>query len=138
VAEAALALNKANPDSSIREFRKLTQQADTRNLKHLSLESSVDTTEAMIARKDYMGAERELQAALGKSEKLGSRYQSARIHYLLGVALRLAGNKTDASQHYAAALNLMNEMQKDAGAEKLLDRSDLKAMFTEATRFATS
>ena len=138
VAEAALALNKANPDSSIREFRKLTQQADTRNLKHLSLESSVDTAEAMIARKDYVGAQRELQAALGKSEKLGSRYQSARIHYLLGVALRLSGNKTDASQHYAAALNLMNEMQKEAGAEKLLERSDLKTMFPEATRFATS
>jgi tetratricopeptide (TPR) repeat protein len=138
VAEAALALNKTNPDSSIRDFRKLTQQADSRNLKFLSLESSVDAAEAVIARKDYADAERGLQAAMGKSEKLGSRYQSARIHYLLGEALRLSGNKTDASQQYAAALGLMNEMQKDAGAEKLLERSDLKAMFTQATRFATA
>ncbi|HEX3819282.1 MAG TPA: tetratricopeptide repeat protein, partial [Candidatus Sulfotelmatobacter sp.] len=45
VAEAALALNKTNPDSSIRDFRKLTQQADSRNLKFLSLESSVDAAE---------------------------------------------------------------------------------------------
>jgi tetratricopeptide (TPR) repeat protein/predicted Ser/Thr protein kinase len=135
---AEIALNNASPDSSIRELHKLTQEADNRNLKYLSLESFVDAAEAIIARKDYAGAQRELQATLGKSEKLGSRYQSARIHYLLGVALRLSGSKTDASQHYVAALNLMNEMQKDAGAEKLLERSDLKAMFTEATRFATT
>ena len=135
---AELALNKTTPDSSVREFRKLTQQADDRNLKYLSLESSVDMAEALVARKDYAGAQRELQAALGKGEKLGSRYQNARIHYLLGVSLRSSGNKTDASQHYAAALNLINEMQKDTGAEKLLDRSDMKAMFTEATRFASA
>jgi tetratricopeptide (TPR) repeat protein/predicted Ser/Thr protein kinase len=133
---AESAAKKGNPDASIREFRKLTQQADSRNLKHLSLESSVDTAEAIIARKDYAGAQRELQAALGKSEKLGSRYQSARIHYLLGMSLRLSGNKADASQQYATALSQMNEMQKDSGAEKLLDRSDLKAMFAEATQYA--
>jgi tetratricopeptide (TPR) repeat protein/predicted Ser/Thr protein kinase len=136
VAEAAL--KKGNADVAVREFRKLTEQADGRNLKYLSLESSVDAAEAIIARKDYAGAERELQAAMGKSEKLGSRYRSARIHFLLGVALRLSGNHSDAAQHYAAALNLINEMQKDAGAEKLLERSDIKAMFAEATQFATA
>src|SRR5262249_51027867 len=133
---AEVSLNKISPDSSIREFRSLTQQADSRNLKHLSLESSVDTVEAMIARKDHAASQRELQTALGKSEKLGSRYQSARIHYLLGVAMRMSGNKADAPQQYGAALNLLNDMQKDPGAEKLLERADLKGMFTEATKLA--
>jgi hypothetical protein len=32
----------------------------------------------------------------------------------------------------------MEDMQKDAGAEKLLDRADLKSMFTEATQFAAA
>ncbi len=30
----------------------------------------------------------------------------------------------------------MDEMRKDPGAEKLLDRADLKLMYTEASRFA--
>jgi hypothetical protein len=29
-------------------------------------------------------------------------------------------------------------MQKDAGAEKLLERADVKAMFTEATRYSST
>jgi tetratricopeptide (TPR) repeat protein len=131
-------LNKGNPDASARELRKLTQQADSRNLKYLSLQSSVDTAEALIARKDYSGAQQELQSDLGKSEKLGSKFQTARIQYLLGVALRSAGNQADASQHYRATLKLIDDIQKDEGAEKLLERSDVKAMFNEASRYAGS
>jgi tetratricopeptide (TPR) repeat protein len=116
----------------------LTQEADRRNLKYLSLESSVDAAEAAIGHKDYAEAQRELQTALGKSEKMGARYQSARIHYLLGTSLRLAGDRSDASQHYRLALNLLEDMRKDVGAEKLLDRSDLKAMFTESSKFASA
>jgi eukaryotic-like serine/threonine-protein kinase len=133
---AETALNRGNPDASIREFRKLIQQADSRNLKYLSLETSVDLAEAMIGRKAYADAQQELQADLGKSEKLGSRYLSARIHYLLASALRLGGNGADASRHDQLALSLLEDMRKEAGAEKLLERADLKAMFSEASRFA--
>jgi len=136
VAESAL--NRGNPDSAIREFRKLMQQADSRNLKYLSLESSVDAAEAMIERKGYAEAQQELQTDLGKSEQLGSRYQSARIHYLLASALRLGGNGSDASEQYRLALSSIEDMRKDAGGEKLLERSDLKSMFTEASRFASA
>ncbi len=135
---AEIGLNRVNPDLLIREFRALMQEADSRNLKHLSMESSVDAAEALIARKDYTQAERELQTALGKSEKLGARYQIARIHYLLATALRLGGNRPDASEHYRLALNLIEDMQKDAGAEKLLQRSDMKSMFAEVSRFAAA
>ncbi len=135
---AEMALNKGNPDSSAKEFRKLTQEADSRNLKYLSVESSVDAAEALIAGKKYAAAQQELQTDLGKSEKLGSRFQSVRIHYLLGTALRSAGNPADASQHYRMAVKLMDDMQKDAGAEKLLERADLKVMFAEATQAAAA
>ncbi len=134
---AEIALNKGNPEASARELRKLMQQADSRNLKYLSLQSSVDTAEALIARKNYSGAQQELQSDLGKSEKLGSKFQTARIQYLLGTTLRAAGSQGDAS-HYRATLKLIDEMQKDDGAEKLLERSDVKTMFTEATRYAGS
>jgi hypothetical protein len=75
---------------------------------------------------------------LSQSEKLGARYQTARIHYLLGNALRLSGKNDEASRHYRQALSLVDDMRKDAGAETLLERSDLKSMFSEASRFAAA
>jgi eukaryotic-like serine/threonine-protein kinase len=129
---AEVASDRSNPDF----FRKLTQQADSRNLKYLSLQSSLDTAEVLIARKDYVAAQQELRTALGKSEKLGSRFESARIHYLLGTALRASRIEPDASQQYDMFVKLINDLQKDPGAEKLQQRSDVKSMFTDASRFA--
>jgi tetratricopeptide (TPR) repeat protein len=129
---AEVAANKSNPDV----FRTLTQQADSRNLKYLSLESSLDTAEALIARRDYAAAEQELQAASAKSEKLGSRFETARIHYLLGTALTASAKQSDASQQYGIVLKLIEDMQKDPGAEQLLQRSDVNSMFAEASRLA--
>jgi tetratricopeptide (TPR) repeat protein len=131
-----MGLNRGNPNPAIREFGQLMQEADSHNRKLLSLESSLDRAEALMERNAYPEAQQELQGDLGKGEKLGSRYQNARIHYLLATALRLAGNKSDASGQYRLSLNLMDEMRKDPGAEKLLDRADLKLMYTEASRFA--
>jgi len=135
---AKIALNRGSSDSAIREFRKLQEQADSRNLKFRSLESSVDLAEAMINGKDYAHALQELQTDLGKSEKLGSREQSARIHYLLGKALRLSGNSADAALQYRQSASLLDDMRKDPGAEKLLDRSDLKSLYTEASQFGSA
>jgi tetratricopeptide (TPR) repeat protein len=135
---AEIASIRGNPDSAIREFRKLTQEADSRNLKYLSLQSSVDMAEAMIEHKSYAEARQELQTDLGKGEKLGSLYQNARIHYLLASAFRLSGNQSDASPHYQMALGLIEDMRKDPGAEKLLQRSDLKSMFSEASQSAAT
>jgi len=135
---AEAALEEGNAPSVVRQFGDLKQQADSRNLKYLSLESSAGMAEAMIGSKDYSHAQQELQTDLSKSEKLGSRYLSARIHYLLANALRLSGNGSEASAHYQQALSLLEEMRKDPGAEKLLDRPDLKSMLSEATRFAAA
>ena len=133
---AEITLGHGSQDSTIHEFQKLTQLADSRNLKYLSLESSVDTAEAMIERKDYAKAQQELQTDLDKSEKMGSRLQTARIQYLMGNALRFGGKAADASEHYQLALGLMEDMRKEQGAEKLMERPDLKPMITEASRYA--
>jgi len=134
VAEAAM--NQGNVTGALREFRGLKEQADTRNLKYRSLVISADIAEATIRSKDYSHAEQELQAALGKSEKLGTRDQTARIHYLFGNALRLSGNTADAPIHYRQAVALIEAMRKEPGAEKLADRADLKAIVADASQFA--
>ncbi len=135
---AESSIGKGNADAAIRELRKVMQQADSRNLKYLSLESSVDAAEATIQRKAYADARQELQNDLEKSEKLGSRYQTMRIQFLLGRALRLSGNSADAAPHYNQTVSLLNDMRKEAGAEKLLDRADLKTLAAEASQFASS
>ncbi len=134
VAEAAM--SEGNTPSTLRELRAVTQQADGRNMKYLSLESSTDAAEAMMHSKDYSHALQELQTGLSKSEKLGSRYLSARIHYLLGNAYRLGGNAADARGHYRQVLDLLGDMTKEPGAEKLLGRSDLKSIYDESVHWA--
>jgi eukaryotic-like serine/threonine-protein kinase len=131
---AKLAIAEVHPAAAMTDLRSIVQQADSLNLKYLSLESSVYIAQAMIEAKDYSHARQELERDQSRSEKLGARLQSARIYYLLGDAIRLAGSARDAVPQYAQALRVFDEMKKEPGAEHLLERSDLKAMYTEANQ----
>jgi tetratricopeptide (TPR) repeat protein len=135
---AEATLGEGRGESAVRDFRNLAREADSHALKYFSLESSVDMAEATINAKDYSHAQQELETDLGRSEKLGSRYQTARIQYLLGKALRLGGNGADAPGHYRQALSVIDEMRKEPGAEKLLERADLKAIYAECARLSES
>jgi eukaryotic-like serine/threonine-protein kinase len=132
---ARVALGSGRAQSAIGDLQALTEQAGTLNMKSLALESSVELAEAMVQQKDYSRAKQVLQADLGRSEKLGTRYQTARIHYLLGNTLRLGGNAAEASDHYRQAVNSLDEMKKEPGAEHLTDRSDLRPVYAEASRW---
>jgi eukaryotic-like serine/threonine-protein kinase len=132
------ALGQGRSPSALRDLRDLTQQADSRGLKYLALQGSVDQAEAMIDGKDYSHAQQELHADLSKSEKLGSRYETARIHSLLGSALRLAGNSADAATEYRQAAALIDEMRKEPGADKLLDRADVGKIYSDANQWSAA
>jgi hypothetical protein len=77
-----------------------------------------------------------LERSLGSSEKLGMRMQTVKIQYLLGNSSRWSGDPTNAAGHYRNAARLLDEMKKDPGAEKLLERADLKSIYEEAGRWA--
>jgi hypothetical protein len=81
-------------------------------------------------------ARRELELALGKAEKLGLRTLLARDHYLLATALRATGNGKEATPHYGEALRLLDEVRKEAGAEKVMERADLNPIYADATRWS--
>ena len=83
---AKVAVKERRSREATSKLRALRQQADGLGLKSLSIECSVYLGEAMIDRKDYTQARQHLENDLGKSEKLGLRMQTARIHYLLGAA----------------------------------------------------
>jgi tetratricopeptide (TPR) repeat protein/serine/threonine protein kinase len=131
---AKVALAEGRSQAAIRDLQSLSQEADKQGLKYLGLEASVDMAAAMVSNKDYSRARQELEKELRVSEKLGLRLQTARIHYLLGNVLRLTGNTDEAAGHYQKTLSLLDEMKKESGAEHLVDRSDMRAIYEEASR----
>jgi hypothetical protein len=46
---------------------------------------------------------------------------------------RGSGNRNDGRDNYREALRLLDAMKKDPGAEKLLQRSDFKAIYDGST-----
>ncbi|MGC2182742.1 MAG: tetratricopeptide repeat protein, partial [Terriglobales bacterium] len=120
--------------AALSNLRQVANQADTLGLKYLSVDCSVYMAQAMINGKDYSRARQELEQPLGTSEKLGLRMLTVRIHYLLGTSARLSGDAGEAANQYRQAASLLDEMKKEPGAEHLLERSDLKAIYAEAGR----
>jgi eukaryotic-like serine/threonine-protein kinase len=133
---AGVAIAEGRSPAAMGDLRAIIQQADSLDFKYLSLEGSVELAEARIKSKNYSQALQELQAALSKSEKLGTRFLTVRIRYLLGETLRLSGKSAEASGHYGQARQLLDDMKKEPGAEHLLDRSDLKSVYEESTRWS--
>jgi tetratricopeptide (TPR) repeat protein len=132
VAKVTLAEGQSVPAS---ELRHLAEQADALGVRDRSVEASVYVAQGMINNKDYAHARETLERGLGPSEKMGLRMQTAKIHYLLGTSLRLSGHSADAAAQYREFIRLLDDMKKDVGAEKLLERADLKSIYEESTRW---
>jgi hypothetical protein len=107
-------------------------------LRQLSIECSVYAVEGVVNNNDDSRARAQLEQLLGTSEKLGMRMQTAKIHYLLGKSLRLSHNAVEAAGQYREALRLLDEMKKEPGADHLMDRSDLRAIYAEAIHWAAT
>ena len=133
---AKVAVADGHSRAAVGDLRKLEQEADSQGRKYISVVSSVLLADALIKNKDYSSARQELQRGISRSEKLGLRLESARIHYLMGAALRLSGNSSEATAQYHEALRLLDEIRKEPGAEHAAERYDLKPIYTEATQFA--
>jgi tetratricopeptide (TPR) repeat protein len=118
------------------DLRALAQRADAQGRKYVSVDASVLLAEALIKNKDIASARQELERTLGRSEKLGLRLQTARIHYFLGTALRFSGNTSESATQYREAARLLNDIRKEQGAEHLTERPDLKVVAEESQKFA--
>jgi tetratricopeptide (TPR) repeat protein len=133
---ARLSIAEGHPQQAIPAFRALIQQIDPLGRPGLSLECASYLAEAMVDIKDYSHARQEIERDLSRSDKLGLLLQTARLHYLLGTALRLSGNAAEATSHYATVLRMLDDMKKESGAEHLIERADLHTIYSESTRWA--
>jgi eukaryotic-like serine/threonine-protein kinase len=116
------------------DLKAAVQQADSQHLTYYAMRGSVDLAEATIKSKDYAQARQMLENDQTRSEKLGARIETARIHFLLGEAMRLGGDPRAATSQYGQAMRALDDLKKEAGAEHLLERADLKAIYGEASK----
>ncbi|HEY1422804.1 MAG TPA: hypothetical protein VGF20_05085, partial [Candidatus Acidoferrum sp.] len=129
-------LEGGHPAAAISSFRSLGKQAEDQGFAYVAVESSVYMADAMLRNHDALHAQQELERALLQADKLGLKPLSAKAHYLLGTALRTSGNQAEALQHYRSAVQLLDAMRKEAGAEKILQRSDFKVIYDDASHWA--
>jgi serine/threonine protein kinase/tetratricopeptide (TPR) repeat protein len=114
----------------------LGQQAESQGLKFESVQSAIDLAEAQINTKALPQARAQLERALTRSEKLSLRSLQARGEYLLATDLRLSGNNALATNHYAEFQRLMQDMSKEVGNDKVLQRADFAAMMADGKRWS--
>ena len=133
---AKVVVKEGRSREALGALKALAGEADTLGLEYLSVECSIYTAEAMVNSKDYARARQELEPTLVKSQKLGLRTLTAKSEYLLGTILRLTGSGPEAAAHYSRALKLLEDIRKEPGAEKVIDRADLNPVYTESTRWS--
>ncbi len=78
-----IAIDEGRYPEAIAALRRVIQDADGIGMKYISLGASVDLADALVHRKDYSAARRELANALPKCEKVNLRVLQAKVHYLL-------------------------------------------------------
>ena len=135
---ARVSIAEGRAQAAIPELRTTIQQADSLHMKYYWLRGSVDLAEALIKSKDYARARQELDQTLNTSEKLGTRLQTAIIHFQTGNLLKQMGDASGAAGQYRQAAALLDEIKKEPGAEHILDRSDLRTMYAEASRMTAA
>jgi serine/threonine protein kinase/tetratricopeptide (TPR) repeat protein len=129
-----LAIFQGKGSEAVARLRPLTA-ADATFDRNLAVQAQVYLAEALILTKDYSGARQVLQQAAAPAEKSGMRLRLARIYYLEATASRLSGNSGDAWNEYRQSLALLNTIRNEPGAENILRRVDLKAIFDDCNRW---
>ncbi len=127
---AKVAVKLGRFQAAAASLRKLSDDADAMGLKYFSVECSTYLGEALLNVKSYEPARKELEDAVSRSEKLGTRGLLAESHYLLARDLELSGKAAEAQDHYKQARAIADDIQKEAHADAIAKRSDLSPIFS--------
>jgi tetratricopeptide (TPR) repeat protein len=103
-------------------------------LKAESINASVYLGEALLLTNHADAARNELDSAVGRAEKLGLRAEQARAQYFLGRALAQSGRQSEAVSHYREAVKILESINKENGAGRVLERADLKDIYRDAAK----
>jgi tetratricopeptide (TPR) repeat protein/serine/threonine protein kinase len=130
---AKLDVGQGKSQAAVSALKKLKQDADSMGLKAESVQASIYLGETLLATKHVDAAREELDSAVGRAEKLGLLVEQARAQYLLGSAIAGSGKLAEAVPHYREAVKILETIMKEQGAGRVLERSDLKDVYRNAT-----
>jgi hypothetical protein len=135
-AEMAMIAAASEPARAIASrLAALSQEADTRGLKSLSVECSVQRAETLLAVGDRSEALREAERAIGRADVLGLKVPLARAHYVKASVLR-ANNDPNARREFTLSVRVFEDVKRDGGNEHVLERADLARVYAEAVKGA--
>jgi eukaryotic-like serine/threonine-protein kinase len=132
---ARVGIDDGRAPAAAGELKKLIQEADELGLKYLAAESSLHLGAALLKSNNAAQARTVLEAGLNRSERIGARALLVRAHYLLGDAVRLLSTREGALPQYQQALQLLDELQKEAKTDTLSTRFDLRPVREQSTRW---
>ncbi|HXM66615.1 MAG TPA: tetratricopeptide repeat protein, partial [Candidatus Acidoferrum sp.] len=135
---AKVDIQQGHGQAALKSLRSIVQEAENLGLKYIAVSCSIAMAEAMAQSHDFAHARQELGRALLLSDKWGAKPLSARAHFVLATVARESGNNAEAQESYRTVLQLIDVMRKEPGADKVLQRSDFKTMFDEATHWSQS
>jgi eukaryotic-like serine/threonine-protein kinase len=115
---------------------RISRDADRSGSIYLSVLASVESAETVLKLGDHRSARQEIDRTLSRAEALGLRELHARSEYVMASSLR-AANDQQARRHYAVVTRILDEMKRETGAEKILERADLKAIYEDAKRWTS-
>jgi len=125
---ARVDLEQGRASAVVPVLKKIMQDANAIGLKALAVQASVYYAQALLATNQAGAARQQLEDALGQAEGLGMRTELARAHYLMA----MAGKSKDAQFHFNEAARILQSLSKLEGASHILDRPDLKSMYSAA------
>ncbi len=133
---ASVAIAQGRPKDALTMLRPLLTP-DSSVGSYLTVRAAIAYGEAELGMKDYAHAQTYLKQSLTAAEKSDMRLDIARIYYLLGESGRLSGSgdHTLIAYDYGETVRLLEAVKKEPGAEKLLTRTDLKAMYDNANHW---
>ena len=134
VARVAIAQGRAK--EALAMLRPLLK-ADSTVSSYLTLRTAMVYAQAEVAIGDYPHAQHDLEQALSTADKAGMHLDTAHIYYWLGESARLSGSAdhTQTAYYYRETVRLLDIIKSDPGAEKVLTRADLKAIYDNANRW---
>jgi hypothetical protein len=102
----------------------------------LSVECSVRRAETLLALGDRTEALREADRAIGRADVLGLKVLLARAHYVKASVLR-ANADPSARREFTLAVRAFEDVKRDSGNERVLERADLAKVYGDAVKAST-
>ncbi|HEX8924936.1 MAG TPA: hypothetical protein VF786_04050, partial [Terriglobales bacterium] len=128
LAVARWTVENGNARSESSDLKRISQSADAQGLSYISMRASVLSAEASLKSKDFSSASTQAEAVRRASEKLGFLFINARARYVQAEAMAAAGKSTEASQQYAQAKQILQDIGKESQSQSFMKRSDLQPM----------